>query len=72
MRKEIKKVAEFLNSPLSEEQLNELREHLRFDNFAKNEAVNSEMPKKFGAMNPDGHFIRKGIIYFCKSTVQVF
>ncbi len=61
MRKEIEKVATFLNKPLSDEQLNELRERLRFENFAKNEAVNFETLKKFGAMDPDGHFIRKGI-----------
>lgn len=58
--KEIKKVAAFLNTPVTEEQIALLKEHLLFDNFAKNESVNYEMPKKLGALNNDGHFIRKG------------
>ena len=37
-------------------------EHLRFDNFAKNESVNGESGKKLGFLNSDaGNFIRKGI-----------
>ena len=53
-------MAKFLNKPLTEEQLNRLTEHLRFDNFKKNEAVNNEAPKKMGLFHNDGHFIRKG------------
>ncbi|KZS20060.1 putative Sulfotransferase family cytosolic 1B member [Daphnia magna] len=45
---------------LSEEQLTDLREHLRFDNFAKNESVNMEPAKQFGHFSTEGHFIRKG------------
>lgn len=37
-----------------------LKEHLRFENFAKNDSVNFELPKKFGSLNLDYHFIRKG------------
>lgn len=40
----------------------DLREHLRFDNFSKNESVNMEPTKQFGLLNPDGHFVRKGIV----------
>ena len=62
MRGEIEKVAEFLGKSLSEEQLVKLTEHLRFDNFEKNEAVNNEGAKKSGAFNLDGKFVRKGIL----------
>ena len=37
-----------------------ITEHLRFDNFEKNESVNNEIGKKLGMMYPDGKFIRKG------------
>lgn len=52
----------FLGKSLSEEQLTKLTEHLRLDQFAKNEAVNYEVCKELGFMNNSGHFIRKGII----------
>ena len=58
---EIRKVATFLGKSLSEEQLTGLREHLKFDKFSKNESVNMEMVRELGGINPDGHFIRKGI-----------
>ena len=61
MRGEIEKVAKFLGKSLNEEQLAKLTEHLRFDNFEKNEAVNNEGAKKSGAFNLDGKFVRKGI-----------
>ncbi len=50
----------FLGKSLSEEQLSRLTEHLRIDQFAKNEAVNYEVCKELGFMNNTGHFIRKG------------
>ncbi|KAI9563465.1 hypothetical protein GHT06_010928 [Daphnia sinensis] len=60
LRGEIEKVAKFLGKSLTDEQLDKLREHLRFDNFQKNESVNNKAAKKFGAMNEDGRFIRNG------------
>lgn len=45
---------------MSEEELERLREHLRFDNFAKNDAVNNEFAKELGVIRSQGHFIRKG------------
>ena len=60
MKGQIEKVAAFLNKTLSEKQLDELVEHLRFDNFSKNESVNGEAGKETGFLNRDGHFIRKG------------
>jgi estrone sulfotransferase len=55
-------VAAFLNQSPTDEQLDKITEHLRFDNFEKNESVNNEAGKKQGWMNPDGKFIRKGKI----------
>jgi estrone sulfotransferase len=60
LRGEIVKVAAFLNQTPSDEQLDKITEHLRFDNFEKNESVNNEIGKKLGMMYPDGKFIRKG------------
>ena len=60
MRGEIVKVAAFLNQKPTDEQLDKITEHLRFDNFEKNESVNNEIGKKLGWMNEDGKFIRKG------------
>lgn len=60
LRREVAKVAKFLNKPLSEEKLARLLEHLKFENISKNESVNLENGKKMGFMNQDGHFIRRG------------
>ena len=60
MRGEIEKVATFLGKSFSDEQLGKLTEHLKFENFQKNESVNNESGKKMGAMNEDGRFIRNG------------
>ena len=53
-------MAKFLGKSLSDDQLTRLTEHLRFDNFSKNAAVNNEFAKDLGIMKQDGHFIRKG------------
>jgi hypothetical protein len=59
-----------LGKKFSEQQLDDLKEHLRFDNFAKNESVNGESGKEKGFMYSDGHFVRKGdfnkAVYFNK------
>jgi len=54
------RIASFLGKSMSEEELERLREHLRFDNFAKNDAVNNEFAKELGVIRSQGHFIRKG------------
>lgn len=54
-------MASFLGKSLTEEQLSKLTQHLRVDQFAKNEAVNYEICKELGFMNNSGNFIRKGI-----------
>lgn len=46
---------------MSEEQLTKLEYHLRFDQMAKNQAVNGEALKDIGVTNKEGHFIRKGL-----------
>ena len=72
MKGETAKVAAFLGKSMSEDELDRLREHLRFDNFAKNDAVNNEFAKELGVIKPQGHFIRKGRQYFwlIKSIVK--
>lgn len=67
LRGEIEKVAKFMNKSPTEEQMAQLVEHLSFDVFSKNEAVNMEGGKKAGFMAEDGHFVRKGIAYNCGS-----
>ncbi|KAK4023113.1 hypothetical protein OUZ56_008544 [Daphnia magna] len=62
LRGEIERVAAFLGKTLTGEQLARLVAHLRFETFAKNDAVNFEASKKMGFMIPEGRFIRKGQI----------
>ena len=61
LRGGVEKMASFLGKSVTEEQLVKLTEHLRFDNFAKNGAVNNEIGKQFGILNQSGNFIRKGL-----------
>jgi hypothetical protein len=49
-----------LGKELTDEQLTKLTDHLRIDNFEKNESVNNESGKKMGMMSQEGKFIRKG------------
>lgn len=60
LKGETAKVAAFLGKSMSEEELERLRSHLCFDNFAKNDAVNNEFGKELGIIKPCGRFIRKG------------
>lgn len=70
LRGEIKKVACFLNKSLTEEQVEKIADHLRFENFEKNEMVNNEAGRKMGFMNPDGKFIRKGSTEINKENIM--
>ncbi|XP_047988482.1 luciferin sulfotransferase-like [Leguminivora glycinivorella] len=55
----IKRVADFLDKKLTDDQIAELTEHLNIKNFRKNESVNPNWMNKSG--NPDSEgFIRKG------------
>lgn len=58
--KEIRKVAAFLGKNLTDEQVDLLVEHLRFDKLKNNEFVNKEGGKKSGSFNIDGNFMRRG------------
>ena len=60
LRGEIDKVCAFLGKTLTEEQIQSPLEHLHFDNFSKNRAVNYETTKEKGFANDKGNFIRKG------------
>jgi len=49
------KIADFLKTPVTDEQLESLVEHLNFDNFKNNESI--FVP----AEEQNGHFVRKGM-----------
>ena len=53
-------MGQFLDKTLTEEQLDQLTDHLRIDNFSKNEAVNKAELRAKGVFNEGGNFIRKG------------
>lgn len=60
MRGEIQKIASFLNTPVTDDQLDQLVQHLRIDQFSKNKAVNYEMYRDLSFMSKEGKFIRNG------------
>ena len=68
---EIDKVCKFLGKTLSPEQRSRLLSHLKFDNFAKNAAVNAE---EYLTDKTKGSFVRKGnfISHFLLSLAQYF
>ncbi len=53
-------VAEFLGKTLSDQQLEQLTEHLKFETLSQNEAVNKEGARRSGFFK-EGRFMRKGI-----------
>lgn len=61
LRGEIEKMAKFLGKELDEEQLNRLREHLKFENIEKNPTVNNEGARITGILNDGFKFMRKGM-----------
>ena len=64
MKKNLKsvigEVSQFLDTHLSEEQVNQLLDHLDIKNFRNNPAVNMEFFKEIGHFHREGNFIRKG------------
>ncbi|XP_063821989.1 luciferin sulfotransferase-like isoform X2 [Ostrinia nubilalis] len=56
----VRRVAQFLGAPVSEEQVVRLCDHLSFHNFKNNKSVNLEVMREAGLMSEDGHFVRKG------------
>ncbi len=53
----------FLGKKLSEDQFKDLKEHLKFENVQKNDAMNFEDVRKMGMMNKEGQFMRKGVFF---------
>ena len=64
LRKEIEKMANFLGKELTEDQIDRLNQHLKFENIQKNDAVNNERYRKAGMSDNEGKFIRKGTITY--------
>ena len=60
LRGVIRRVGDFLGKKLSDEQVEQLYEHLKFDNFKKNIYVNFDMHKELGMLSDSGSFVRKG------------
>nr|CAD7600743.1 unnamed protein product [Timema genevievae] len=57
----VRKVAQFLNKSLSEEQVAQMSQHLNIENFRRNPAVNMDFLKEVGLLNSgEQSFIRKG------------
>ncbi|XP_038215715.1 sulfotransferase 1E1-like [Zerene cesonia] len=57
----LKRMAEFYGKSYSEEQIQELCEHLKFDNFKRNDSVNqSKVLRDLGIIDEENGFIRKG------------
>nr|CAD7460375.1 unnamed protein product [Timema tahoe] len=58
----VRKVAQFLNKSLSEEQVAQMSQHLNIENFRRNPAVNMDFLKEVGLLNSgEQSFIRKGV-----------
>ncbi|XP_050663979.1 sulfotransferase 1C4-like [Leptidea sinapis] len=72
----LRRMASFFGKDLTDEQIHELCEHLRFDNIKKNEAVNQqETMAELGVCSGQSPFIRKGLIgdwrdHFSKDQAQ--
>jgi len=57
---ELQRIANHLGKDLLDEEIETLHEHLTFDNFKINPAVNKEEGKERGVLNKSGSFIRNG------------
>jgi len=57
--KMVRKIADFIGYSLSEQKIQKLNEHMKFDNFQKASASNKANPNWFEGK---GQFIRKGIV----------
>ncbi|KAM3963077.1 sulfotransferase 1A1-like [Aphomia sociella] len=56
----VRKVAQFFNKPVTEEQVSQLCDHLHIDNFRRNKSVNYDFLKDIGLWDKGGQFIRNG------------
>jgi hypothetical protein len=61
LKKCITRVSQFLEVKYTEEQHEELQEHLKIDNFRNNKSVNAELLRDLGIIRSgEGGFVRKG------------
>ncbi|KAL4714545.1 hypothetical protein ACJJTC_006591 [Scirpophaga incertulas] len=60
MPTQIRKVAKFLGKSMSDEQVDLLSEHLRFDNFKKNKSLNYDILQELCVSKANKSFVRKG------------
>ncbi|XP_044729638.1 luciferin sulfotransferase-like [Chrysoperla carnea] len=65
----IKQVGEFMEKPLTEENIDRLEKHIDFEEMKNNLAVNRRAIK-FLNVHPDSHFIRKGAINSYKNELS--
>ena len=72
MKTVIRRVSKFLDSPLTEEQIDTLEDHLDIKNFRNNPAVNMESAKGLGFFEKEGNFIRKGEVGGWKKEFEEF
>ncbi|CAK1545176.1 unnamed protein product [Leptosia nina] len=57
----VRRVCDFFGKKYSDEQLEKLCDHLRFENFRKNTSVDLNIMKELGLMSTDKDFVRKGM-----------
>lgn len=57
-------VANFLNTPIRDDELNKLKEHLSFKSMHNNASINFKevVEMKDASVKSDLHFIRKGVV----------
>ena len=56
----IKAIANFLNKPITEKQVEFIKDYCSFDKMKKNSSTNHSWFKTLGVCTDDGEFIRKG------------
>uniref|UniRef100_A0A0A9WLX9 Sulfotransferase family cytosolic 1B member 1 n=1 Tax=Lygus hesperus TaxID=30085 RepID=A0A0A9WLX9_LYGHE len=69
MKGTIRTVAEFLNKPMNDEEVEKLADHLHISNFKNNPAVNFEDHREIGILNKSEQgFIRQGKLKYSHNT----
>ncbi|KPJ06272.1 Sulfotransferase 1C4 [Papilio machaon] len=69
------RIAKFLNKEVTDEQIEKLCDHLKIDNFKKNNSVNFKDMQQIGVFSTKGSFIREGKVggwrkYFDEEMTQ--
>ena len=68
----IKTVANFLNKPLTEKQVEFIKDYCSFDKMKKNKSTNHSWFKTLGVCTEDGDFIRKGNFVDIQVNLTIF